>query len=297
MFLTLFFLLRSCFATFFTVLDSLIKASNRSPIDNAERAESILELLQEKADNGEEDFRPRTEMYSVVIAAWGNAGDPDRGEELLHQLYKDYCDRNHDQRLQPNLELFNNLLIGWSKVTSKSDRKKAGERAEAILMHMEKLASTNVLPGVKPNLKSYNTLLECWARCADGDRAQEVLERMIERWESGDDVIAPNTVSYSHVIAAWNRAGDIERCEHIVGILYKQFMELDNYRVHPNLILGGLAMFGKQPGASRKAKQLFKKMEDLNMSRQREEMKPNTMSYRHMVRINPLHLAICASHN
>ena len=269
--------------TYKWVLDCLLKATNRSPQDNADRAQAILEALQDKADRGEEDFRPTAEMYSVVVAAWGEAGDPDRGEELLHQLYQDYCDRDQDKRLEPTLEIFNNLLLGWTKVPSKSLRKKACERAESILDHMAKLSSSDVLPGVKPDLTSYNTVLECWSRLGDGEKAEELLERMIERWESGDHDIAPDTVSYSRVLSAWNRNGNHERCEYITNVLHKQFCDLGNYRVHPNLILCGLAKFGEQPEALRKAKMLFQKCDDLSRSGQRVDVKPNRTSYQHLL--------------
>jgi len=270
-------------STYKWVLDSLIKTSDRTPEENAQRAQRIIEKLQDKANRGDEDFRPTTDMYCPVIAAWGNAGNPDKAEELLHRLYKDYCERNHDTRLQPNLDIFNNLLLAWSKVSSKSQRQKAGERAEAILEHMEKLASSNVLPGVKPNLQSYNVILSCWSRYGNGERAQKLLERMIQRWESGDAKVAPDTVSYSRVLSAWERAGNYERCRFITNVLLKQFQDLRNYRVHPNLILAGLAKFGQQPDALRKAKQLMQQMEDLYLSGKQKELRPNTTSYAYLL--------------
>ena len=270
-------------ATYKWVLDCLIKQSpNKNPEECAQRAQDILENLREKADRGDEEFRPTTEMYSIVIDAWGKAGDPNRGEDLLHQLYKDYCVRNHDKRLIPNLEIFNSILMGWSKVPNRSQSKRAAERAEAILNHMEKLARSRILPGVKPDLQSYNIMLDCHSRCGDGEKAQALLEKMIERWDSGDDFVAPDTVSYSRVLSAWHRGGNMERCEHLTNVLLKQFY-LRNYRVHPNLILCGLAKFGTMPEALPKAQQLFQKMSILSVSGERANVKPNVSSYSHLL--------------
>jgi pentatricopeptide repeat protein len=199
--------------------------------------------------------------------------------------------------LQPNLEIFNNLLIGWSKVPARSQRKKAGERAQAILEHMNKLATANILPGVKPDLKSYNILLACWARCGDGERAQDLLEQMIDKWESGADTVAPDTVSYSHVLGAWQRTGRIDRCEHISDVLLKQFLQLGNYRIHPNLILCGLATFCAQPEALQKAMQVFNKMKALHASEERVDLKPNTASYKHLLAcVFKADLSNCGNH-
>lgn len=270
-------------STYKWVLDCLIKQSpNKDPQICAQRAQDIIENLKEKADRGDEEFRPTTEMYSLVVDAWGKADDPNRGEELLHELYRDYCARNHDKRLMPNLEIFNNLLKGWSRIPSKVQRRKAGERAEAIVQHMEKLASSGVLPGVKPDLQSYNILLNCWSRCGNGQKAQDLLEKMIQRWELGDDFVAPDTVSYSRVLSAWHRAGNTHRCEHLTNVLLKQF-NLGNYRVHPNLILCGLAKFGTQPEALKKAQTLFQTMSSLTASRERKDVKPNSSSYHHLL--------------
>lgn len=269
--------------TYKWALNCLLKAPNRKAEDTANRAQSILDSLLQRAARGHEDFRPTADMYSVVIQAWSEAGDPDRGEELLQSLYQDYCERDQDPRLKPTLEIFNNLLVGWTKVPSKSMRKKACERAEAILDHMKKLSNAGILPDIKPNLESYNTVLECWSRLGDGEQAQSLLERMIDNWETGDDTIAPDTVSYSRVLSAWNRNGNHERCEYITNVLYKQFCDLGNYRVHPNLILCGLAKFGEQPDALRKAKTLFKRSEDLSRSGEHPDLKPTRTTYQHLL--------------
>ncbi|CAB9513593.1 Pentatricopeptide repeat-containing protein [Seminavis robusta] len=284
-------------STYKWVMDCVIKSPNQTSELNAKRAQGILDILKAKANKGEEDFRPPTELYSVVVAAWGRAGNPDKAEDLLHDLYKDYCKRDHDKRLQPSLELFNNLLMGWSKVKTKAKRKKAGARAQAILEHMDKLASSKVLPGVKPDLQSYNILLDCWARCGDGARAQDLLENMIDKWESGENTVAPDTVSYSRVLTAWNRGGHRDRCEHIVDVLHKQFLQLGNYRIHPNLILCGLATFSSQPEALQKAMQLFHKMKALHAGGERVDLKPNTTSYKHLLEcVHKADLSNCGNH-
>jgi pentatricopeptide repeat protein len=77
-------------ATYKWVMDCVIKSPYQTAKMNAERAQAILEIMKEKADNGEEDFRPPTEIYSIVVAAWSRAGNPDKAEDLLHELYQDY---------------------------------------------------------------------------------------------------------------------------------------------------------------------------------------------------------------
>jgi len=267
--------------TYRWVLDSRLNANGKTK-GIAEWGEQILIVLQEKANQGEEDFRPTTDMYSKVVAAFCEAGNPEKGEELLQRLYKDYGERNEDKRFEPNLQIFNSLLLGWTKVPSKSLRK-ACTRAEAILEHMSKLANSRVLLNVKPDLTSYNHVLECWSRLGDGEKAQDLLERMIDRFESGTDDIAPDTVSYSKVLSAWNRNGNRERCQFITNILHKQFCDLGNYRVHPNLILCGLARFGEQPEALRKAKALFQKCDDLKRAVANTDVKLNRKSYQHFL--------------
>lgn len=54
--------------TYKWVLNCIVKSPTKNPEASALRAQSILDKLKAKADDGDEDLRPTTEIYSLVVS-------------------------------------------------------------------------------------------------------------------------------------------------------------------------------------------------------------------------------------
>ena len=70
--------------------------------------------------------------------------------------------------------------------------------------------------GVKPNVVTFNCLIDVCAKCHDLDRALQVL-RLMPLYES-----APDAVSYTSIIDTCCRALEVERAFELVAQLQQQ---------------------------------------------------------------------------
>jgi len=92
--------------------------------------------------------------------------------------------------------------------------KMAAQRAEDLLTIMEEMSDSGNLK-VRPDVYSYTTTIQCWARCSnptqfDTDKAQALLKRMIERGQQ------PNKITYTALMNALSKAGLPERAEYVL---------------------------------------------------------------------------------
>ena len=78
---------------------------------------------------------------------------------------------------------------------------------------------------VKPNVKSYSTVMDAYAKqnsYSGAVRAQEVLERLQAKFdETGDYAMMPNSISFNTVLSAWAKSGwqeeGAEHCEMLLN--------------------------------------------------------------------------------
>jgi hypothetical protein len=123
----------------------------------AERAEEILDYLQEIYDNGDSEdpmlCGPGLESFNAVIHAYARSGRQDAPEQALRVLEKLY-DWNIDRRTfaTPNKETYAAVLRAWAR--RGSDAPKLIRR---LLDHMEELSKT--YPLVKPDFRCHNAYL------------------------------------------------------------------------------------------------------------------------------------------
>jgi hypothetical protein len=77
---------------------------------------------------------------------------------------------------------------------------------------------------VKPNVRSYSTVMDAWGRQGTQDgaqKAQELLDRLSSKYQVTNDLaMQPNAISYNTVINAWAKAGAKEegalQCEALL---------------------------------------------------------------------------------
>ncbi len=78
-------------------------------------------------------------------------------------------------------------------------------RAEMILSRMKQLYDLGEFD-TKPNVVTYNTLLDCWAKSSSkgsAEKAEKLFREMQDLYKSGDNGLKPNVISYTTVINAW----------------------------------------------------------------------------------------------
>ncbi|KAJ0054329.1 hypothetical protein Pint_00815 [Pistacia integerrima] len=113
-----------------------------------------------------------------------------------------YHSLKHDFR--PNLQTFNILLSGWKSV----------EEAEGFFQEMREM-------GVKPDIVSYNCLIDVYCKGRQVEKAHKVFERM------RDEDISPDVITYTSIIGGLGLVGQPDKARDILK-------EMKEYGCYPD---------------------------------------------------------------
>ncbi|PSS14746.1 Pentatricopeptide repeat-containing protein [Actinidia chinensis var. chinensis] len=94
---------------------------------------------------------------------------------------------------RPNLKTFNILLSGW----------KSSEEAEGFFEEMTKM-------GVKPDLVSYNCLMDVYCKGREMDKAYKLVDKM------RDEDISPDVISYTSIIGGLGLVGQPDKARDVL---------------------------------------------------------------------------------
>lgn len=180
-----------------------------STLQCAERAEEILEFMEELAYTGNDVnptyryLKPTASLYNAVITAYAKCSSMSsssvnvakKAERLLHRMI--YLRKHfHQTDLHPTVLSYNSVINAWSKSGCKTS---AAKRVETILNYLED--SCNL---VNPDKYSYTTTIDAWAKSGDPLAAQKA-QNILMRMENNTDV-TPNTISYNAVLNSWSKS-------------------------------------------------------------------------------------------
>ncbi|KAJ8763842.1 hypothetical protein K2173_003624 [Erythroxylum novogranatense] len=115
---------------------------------------------------------------------------------VYHQLKKGY---------RPNLQTFNILLSGW----------KSSEEAESFLEEMIEL-------GVKPDIVTYNSLIDVYSKSREIQKAYRMLKKMRE------EDITPDVITYTIIIGGLGLIGQPDKARYVLK-------EMEEYGCHPDV--------------------------------------------------------------
>ena len=160
--------------------------------DNApERVQELIDemkLLYEKTGN--EEYKPKTEVYNTLIRALGNGNDATLllGEDLLYEMIQEY-QQNNNEDMRPNANTFRVAMQNY-KTTGNFQKRgnkrrigKSGDGAkmEQLLQLQDALYRKSRQEDLKPDLRLINTALSVIARCEDPKKATRA-RRIVEKY-------------------------------------------------------------------------------------------------------------------
>jgi pentatricopeptide repeat protein len=172
-----------------------------------ERAEALLQELEDLSQAGQDDWNPNVIAYTATIQAWANSRLPDAPMRALSLLrHMQYMSRRvggrdgpRQERAAPNLHTFNTVLFALAQHGLALD-------AERLFDEMKDDAS------VSPNSMSYTNLIHSHAKTGlsnSPDRCRELLLEMEMGIDEGNARIKPTPTTYSAVIkACGSHSGD-----------------------------------------------------------------------------------------
>ena len=199
--------------TFNTVMNCIAKSNERG---SAERAEAILNQMEELYEAGNDGARPDSVSYSTVLNAWARSSEPDaadRAETILERLEVRAADLSGDP-VKPNAYYYSSVLNAFSR----SKDPAAPDRALALLDRMNEMFLTGN-HDAQHNSFCYNAAINCWTKSSREDKAvqsEKLLNRMLQDYRSGRNRQAkPSALTYSTILnaAAYTRGSPSDQAE------------------------------------------------------------------------------------
>lgn len=264
------------------------KTSTREGAEQVEQLLSHLEDVIIKA--GITTPEPTCKYYTLAVDAWGKAGYPEKAKRILSRMedlsasdsslaptrvtynammnaYIKQGDTESAGKILDSMEKssglttiindYNVLLAGYAKVGQ-------AREAEQLVKRMISLCREEKNDDLKPDLYSYNTLIDAWAKSNEpgrGRRVQEILTTLIDKHESGEFEWSPDGRTFSSAITALARSGGtMEQIEKIWSDATARGLGLGSDPYMSSALLHAYANSSSR-GSAEKAEEILEKLE------------------------------------
>uniref|UniRef100_A0A7S4VRB4 Pentacotripeptide-repeat region of PRORP domain-containing protein n=1 Tax=Ditylum brightwellii TaxID=49249 RepID=A0A7S4VRB4_9STRA len=205
---------------------------------------------------------------------------------------------------QPNESSYNTILGAYSRSGSAD----APEKIAKILSYMDRMSTEGMQIDLKPSTISYNSYLSALVNGAargtiSGDvsaqKAEKLLNKMIKRYENGDDV-EPDGWTFTFVIQAWAKSGTknaASKAEKVLRLMEAYHrrnvlvwsdksnvtLYINQFNTKPisiayNSVIDAYAK-SNTSGSARCAEDILRRMESVQMSGENNDVKPDLVSY------------------
>ena len=223
---------------------SKMKQKNLSSIV-MKHAGGLLRRMEERFAINDQDAKPNHLSYNIVLDCLGNTGAEGiaLAEDLLHRMelgravvspdvvsYNTVIGafsrlktwnaaekseklllRMTDMSVSPDKASFNSVIKNWANLSTLD----AARRAQHVLSMMRQLFQ-NGHHHVRPNVISFNTVIDAFANCGQADMANEILALMGEKYNDDTDAAVPNIRTYNTILKAYARAGRAKEAEMLL---------------------------------------------------------------------------------
>ena len=222
----------------------LIQAFETSlEVDAPQRVLSLIERSEHSL------VKPSRLLYIAALRCMRQQGCGEFAEVILEKFQNTFS-------YGEGPDVYSHMLVlrAWEKTASKSDRRKASERAEAFFQDMEKRVKASLLPTLDVN--AYNVLMNCFARAGDADKAEQLLTDL----QSSDQSIRPNSKSYSLVLKALANSCATNAVDRAWKVMYEVGYPSTNLSIE--ICNAMLKLFAKR-GMASEAEEMLNKMDEI----------------------------------
>lgn len=191
--------------SFSSVLDAYYRSNDR---DVVSKMEKLVKRMESLYDEGSARVKPTTDIYNQLLSALVRKGYPDCGEKatewIKHMVQRD---------VKPDARTYKSVILAHMK----SGGKVGAKRGEDVLQRMEGLNSKAFIPDVM----CYNAVIRAYARIGDGEKAFQILRRMLESSRT-----QPNKITFNTVLDAFAKSGHKgagEKAESLLNEMYSLY--------------------------------------------------------------------------
>ena len=193
------------------------KEDRELALSYAEKARTLLKKMKKcYNDTSDKDVRPDAATFTTVIDAYARVGlskSASKADELLSEMKK-------TNYAPPNFRTYTAVATAWAKTPG--DNRSLGrvqelvKEMEDVNEQMEADAKGKSIPRaklVKPNTRTYTTLISAWAKSKEPTKAKEalkILQKMRALAKDGDKDAGPTINTYNAVIDACARCQGLE---------------------------------------------------------------------------------------
>jgi pentatricopeptide repeat protein len=158
--------------------------------DIGEKVEAILDELESRYNSGDTSCQPDVQLYTAAIKAFLSTQDFDRADALLKRMEQHQSNVSESsgmEYMQPNERTYSEFLTYFAKMGTFE----AAKRAEQMLHHMRTLSQSKGAFS-KPNVYTYNIVMNAWAVCGDPSAADRI-------WKIYEEMVTVDNLEFDHV--------------------------------------------------------------------------------------------------
>jgi len=218
--------------TWNAILNAMARSS-RGRMDYADEAEDVLRKMFHLHQTGVQNTLPNGFSFAAVLTTFQRCSNltsvTERADQIVRQmeeLYQKGLIEDH-----PDVYHYTILCGVWAK----SRIPGAADRCVQILSHMMERHNSG-FPNILPNVRTFNAVLDCFARNKQAERAEQLLYHMLALSRNNDKGAAPDAFSFNSVIHAFTQSTlkDSGRRAEAVLDRFLEYNELEDPTVKPD---------------------------------------------------------------
>lgn len=183
----------------------------------SEKAEAILDYLFEQHRKGVKALSPNNISFNLCIKSWCQSSRPDaadRAEQILRR--KEIFAKEHSDVFITASD-YNQVIAKW-----RDDEVNGPDRARKLFKEMDQNYGNAAELTARPNIVTFNSLLDVLAKSKSRDLAEEceeLLRQKNELFKEGKSNIIPDIISYRTCIDAWIRQWQKESAQRVEALV------------------------------------------------------------------------------
>lgn len=206
--------------------------------DMPHRAQQILDKMDEAYKGGNLSAKPTVLSYNTVCNAWAKSRDKDAARQVLAILNQmETMHTSGEMYVKPDIFTYTTCIDALAK----EGTKETTEKALQLLNTIEKRYNETLDTDIKPNVRTYTSVINAISRSKLGpERAEALLNHMEDMGKGGyDKDLNVDVVCFNAVLNAWgwsSEPGKARRANEIFQKMLRLFKTGENIDAKPDLI-------------------------------------------------------------